>query len=166
VRGNGTRGAVPYLLKGLVFGHDGRALSPFHTTKKIGRRYRYYVPQRETKEHPGASGLPRLPAAELESAVLDHLRAILRSPDLLGEVLPRAMDLDPTLDEAKVTVAMTQLDAIWDQLFPAEQARIVQLLIDKVIVSPTDIEVRLRANGIERVVLELRPAGGEGRAAA
>ena len=83
VRGNATRAAVPYLLKGLVFGNDGRALSPFHTTKKNGRRYRYYIPQRDAKEHAGASGLPRLPAAELESAVLNQLRAILRSPALV-----------------------------------------------------------------------------------
>jgi hypothetical protein len=166
VRGNGTRAAVPYLLKGLVFGHDGRALSPFHNTKKNGRRYRYYVPQRENKEHAGASGLPRLPAAELESAVLDQLRAILRSRDLLGEILPRAMALDPALDEAKVTVAMTQLDAVWDQLFPTEQTRIVKLLVEKVIVSPTDLEVRLRANGIERLVFDLQPADGEQKAAA
>ena len=159
VRGNATRATVAYLLKGIVFGNDGRALSPWHTTKKNGRRYRYYVPQRENKEHAGASGLPRLPAAELESAVLDQLRAVLRSPDLLGDVLPRAIELDPSLDEAKVTVAMTRLDTIWDQLFPAEQTRIVKLLVEKVIVSPNDLEVRLRANGIERLVLELQPAG-------
>ncbi len=48
VRGNATRATVPYLLKGLVFGNDGRALSPFHTTKKNGRRYCDDVPQRET----------------------------------------------------------------------------------------------------------------------
>jgi len=52
---------------------------------------------------------------------------------------------------------LTRLDAIWDQLFPAEQTRIVKLLVEKVIVSPNDLEVRLRANGIERLVLELRP---------
>ena len=161
VRGNATRATVAYLLKGIVFGNDGRALSPWHTTKKNGRRYRYYVPQRENKEHAGASGLPRLPAAELESAVLDQLRAILRAPNLLGEMLPQAIKLDPTLDEAKITVAMTRLDAIWDQLFPAEQSRIVKLLVEKVIVSPNDLEVRLRANGIERLVLELRPEPDE-----
>lgn len=66
-----------------------------------------------------------------------------------------------TLDEAQVTVAMTRLDAIWDQLFPAEQSRIVRLLVEKVIVSPNDLEVRLRANGIERLVLELRPEPAE-----
>lgn len=76
--------------------------------------------------------------------MLDQLRAVLRSPDLLGDVLPRAIELDPSLDEAKVTVAMT---------------RIVKLLVEKVIVSPNDLEVRLRANGIERLVLELQPAG-------
>lgn len=101
--------------------------------------------------------MPRLPAAELESAILDPLRAILRAPDLLREVLPQAIELDPTLDEAQVTVAITRLDAIWDQLFPAEQSRIVRLLVEKVIVSPNDIEVRQRANGIGRLVLELRP---------
>lgn len=74
--------------------------------------------------------MPRLPAAELESAVLDQLRAILRAPDLLGEVLPQAIELDPTLDEAQVTVAMTRLDATWDQLLPAEQSRIVRLLVE------------------------------------
>ncbi|SFM13896.1 recombinase family protein [Nitrosomonas communis] len=157
VRGNDTRSKVPYLLKGIVFGSDGRALSPWHTTKKNGRRYRYYIPQRDTKEYAGASGLPRLPAAELESTVLNQLRAILRSPELIGEVLPQAIRLDPTLDEAKVTVAMTRLDAIWDQLFPAEQARIVKLLVEKVIVSPNGLEVRLRSNGIERLVLEMSP---------
>ena len=115
------------------------------------------MPQRDAKEHAGASGLPRLPAAELESAVLDQLRAILRAPNLLGDMLPQAIKLDPTLDEAKITVARTRLDAIWDQLFPAEQTRIVKLLVEKVIVSPNDLEVRLRANGIERLVLGLRP---------
>ena len=157
---------MPYLLKGIVFGNDGRALSPSHATKKNGRRYRYYIPQRDAKEHAGASGLPRLPAAELESAVLDQLRTLLRSPDLVREMLPQAIKMDPSLDEAKITVAMSRIDAIWDQLFPAEQRRIVQLLVDKVIVSPDEVEVRLRANGIERLVLELGPDTEELEAAA
>jgi hypothetical protein len=75
---------------------------------------------------------------------------------LLSDLVPQAKKLDPTLDEAKVTVAMTRLDLIWDQLFPAEQTRIVKMLIEKVIVSPSDLEVRLRANGIEQLVQELQ----------
>ncbi|MEZ5463616.1 MAG: hypothetical protein R3F22_00010 [Lysobacteraceae bacterium] len=54
---------------------------------------------------------------------------------------------------------MTRLDAIVEQLFPEAQTRIVKLRVEKVIVSPSDLEVRLRANGIERLVLELQPSG-------
>jgi hypothetical protein len=50
---------------------------------------------------------------------------------------------------------MKRLDIIWDQLFPAEQTRIVKLLVERVTVSPNDLEIRLRANGIERLALEL-----------
>ena len=87
---------------------------------------------------------------------------MLRSPEMIAGVTERAVRLDPSLDEAQVTVAMTRLDAIWEQLFPAEQQRIVRLLIDKVIVSPNDIEVRFRANGIEVLALELQPEPAAG----
>ena len=58
VRANDTRARVPFLLKGLLQGSDGRALTPWFTRKKNGRLYRYYLPVRENKEHAGASGLP------------------------------------------------------------------------------------------------------------
>ena len=38
-----------------------------------------------------------------------------------------------------------------------EQQRIVRLLVEKVIVSPDDLEVRFRPNGIEVLALELQP---------
>lgn len=67
------------------------------------------------------------------------------------------MGVDPSLDEAQVTVAMTRLEPIWEQLFPAEQQRILRLLVEQVIVSPTDLEVRFRPNGIQALARELRP---------
>ena len=155
VRATTTRAKTQYLLKGIVFGSDGRAMSPFQTAKQNGRRYRYYVPQRDIKEHAGASGLPRMPAAELESAVLEQLRGHLRSPDVVRDVLPQAQQYDPTLDEAIVTVAMKRLDDVWDQLFPAEQMRIVRLLVRQVNVSPNNMSMDLHPTGIQRLVLEL-----------
>ena len=136
---------------------DVQDITPWFTRKKNGRLYRYYLPVRENKEHAGASGLPRLPAGELEAAVLEQMRRVLRSPAMVAGVTEHATRLDPSLDEAQVTVAMTRLEAIWDQLFPAEQQRIMRLLIEKVIVSPQDIEVRFRPNGIEVLALELQP---------
>jgi hypothetical protein len=61
---------------------------------------------------------------------------------------------------------ITQLDAIWEQPFPAEQSRVVQLLAQKGIIWRTDLEVRLRANGIERWVLKTPQTAGDAQEAA
>jgi hypothetical protein len=41
--------------------------------------------------------------------------------------------------------------------FGTPPRRIVELIVEKVIISPDNMEVRLRVNGVERVVLELLP---------
>src|SRR6202008_4774328 len=53
VRANRSRNRTPALLTGLVFGSDGRAMSPTHTRKPGGRRYRYYVSQTVLREGAG-----------------------------------------------------------------------------------------------------------------
>ena len=63
---------------------------------------------------------------------------------------------DNHVDEAKVCVTMLQIEKVWDQLFPAEQERIVRLLIKKVVVTPHNIEVQFRPNGIERLAAEIK----------
>ncbi|WP_374296941.1 recombinase family protein [Sphingomonas sp.] len=158
--GASRRGKVEFLLKGLLTGPDGRALSPWHTTKPNGRTYRYYLSTRDTHEGPGASGLPRLPAGELEGAVVAQLRRVLRAPEMVETMIPEAVALDPALDEAQVTVAMTQVERVWDQLFPAEQQRLVRLLVDRVIVSPTNLELRLRPGGIGALAADARLSAG------
>jgi site-specific DNA recombinase len=158
--GASRRGKVEFLLKGLLTGPDGRALSPWHTTKANGRTYRYYLSTRDTHEGPGTSGLPRLPAGELEGAVVAQLRRVLRAPEMVEAIIPQAVALDPTLDDAQVTVAMTQVDRVWEQLFPAEQQRLVRLLVERVIVTPTNLELRLRPGGIGTLATDARPAAG------
>ena len=59
--------------------------------------------------------------------------------------------------------ALLQLDPLWDELFPAEQARIVQLLVERVDVRMHGVEVRLRPNGLAGLVREV---AGSRRAAA
>jgi hypothetical protein len=64
-------------------------------------------------------------------------------------------------DEAAVTEgdvidALSHLDPIWDELFPDEQKRIVQLLVERVEVHPEGAEVRIRSDGLTSLVIELR----------
>ena len=45
---------------------------------------------------------------------------------------------------------------LWDELFPAEQARIVRLLVERIDLAPDGMQVRLRAEGLHTLVEELR----------
>lgn len=140
----------------MVFAEDGRALTTWSSTKKkSGRRYRYYISTRDTKEYSGASGLPRIPAAELESAVVEQIRGILKAPPITQQVASIANQQGHEIDEAQATVALNKIDNVWEQLFPDEQSRIIKLLIEKIIVKPDNIDIRLWENGVERLTLEI-----------
>ena len=157
-----TRAQTAALLKGLIFGPTGAAMSPTHT-RKGSRLYRYYVSQDVLKRGPEACPVGRVPAAEIEAAVIDQLRGIFRQPEIIVGTwrAARAEQDDITEDEARE--ALLQLDPLWDELFPAEQARIVQLLVERVDVRMHGVEVRLRPNGLAGLVREV---AGSRRAAA
>ena len=45
---------------------------------------------------------------------------------------------------------------MWNELFPAEQARIVELLVERVDLQPDGIDLRLRIEGLTSLCSELR----------
>jgi len=57
----------------------------------------------------------------------------------------------------RVSEALRAIDPVWDVLFPEEQRRIVQLLIEDITISTSGIDIRFRTNGIEQIVEELQP---------
>ena len=101
VRGNRHRAQTPALLKGLIFGVDGRALSPTHTRRR-GRLYRYYVTQSVLKgQEAGENIVARVSAAEIEAAVTDQVRALLRQPEIVVGTWMAARAESPNLTEAR-----------------------------------------------------------------
>ena len=141
-RAANTRAETPALLKGLLYGPDGAAFSPTHT-RKGDRLYRYYVSQTVLKHGAGACPVARVPAAEIEAAVIDQIRGMLRAPEVVMATWRAAQPADD-LAEDEVRKALRQLDPLWAELFPAEQARIVQLLIERVDIGTDGLNVRLR----------------------
>jgi site-specific DNA recombinase len=148
-----ARAQTPALLKGLLFGPTGAAMSPTHT-RKGGRLYRYYVSQSVLKQGRGACPIGRVPAGEVETAVIDQLRGILRSPNVIVATWRAARKLVSDVTEAEVREALHQLDPLWNELFPAEQARIVRLLVDRVDVRQQGISIALRTEGIATLAEE------------
>jgi DNA invertase Pin-like site-specific DNA recombinase len=155
-----TRADTPALLKGLLFGPDGAAFSPTHT-KKGGKLYRYYVSQSVLKRGADACPIARVPAAEVEMAVIDQLRGLLRAPEIIIGTWRAARPEIDRLAEADVREALTRLDPIWDELFPAEQARIVQLLVERIDLAVNGLAIRLRTKGLTSLVNDLGIIGAD-----
>jgi site-specific DNA recombinase len=63
---------------------------------------------------------------------------------------------DDRITEAEVRDAFERLDPMWDELFPTEQARIVQLLVERVDVKVDGIAIRLRTGGLTKLLGELQ----------
>ena len=160
-----TLAQTPALLKGLIFGPTGRAMSPTHT-RKGGKLYRYYVSQMVLKHGPEACSIRRVAAAEIEAAVVEQLRGILRSPEIVVGTWRAAQEQNDGITEKEVREALEQLDPLWDELFPAEQARIVQLLVDRVDVSVDGIDIKLRVDGLAGLYREVAGIGERTRKAA
>jgi DNA invertase Pin-like site-specific DNA recombinase len=163
-RASRTRAATPALLKGLIFGPDGHAMAPSHTRKR-GRLYRFYRTTTALKLGHDACPIRSVPAGDVEAAVIGQIRALLRAPEVVVRVWRAAYLEDQAIDEREVVEALQRLDPLWDQLFPVEQARIVQLLVERVIVRLDGLEIRLRVEGISSLVEDLRRQDPERTAA-
>ncbi len=165
MRAGRTRAATPALLKGLIFGPTGCAMTPTHT-RRGDKLYRYYVSQSVLKRGADACPVGRVPAAEIEGAVVDQLRGLLRAPEVIVGTWRSARPEIDGLSEAEVREALEGLDPLWDELFPAEQARVVQLLVERVEVGQEGVDIRLRIDGLARLVHELGGMADDPRRAA
>jgi len=149
-----TRAKTPALLKGLIYGPDGAAFSPTHS-KKQGRLYRYYVSQTVLKHGAGSCPVSRVPAGEIEAAVIEQIRMVLRQPEIVAGTWKEARVHDNSIKEADAHAALQMLDPLWDELFPAEQTRILALLVERVDISTDALDVRLRTDGLAAVAREM-----------
>jgi hypothetical protein len=121
------------LLCGLVHDETGDRLTPTFTVK-AGQRYRYYVTNRLVttgRRHDATAW--RLPARQLEHAVVDALAALLSDQvRLLDQLAPsesRAGEVIGTMDKACKLASQLQTD-------PTQARSLVRSVIDRVTVTP------------------------------
>lgn len=157
-RSSNSRMQTPAPLKGLIFTDTGAAMTPT-ATKKRGKLYRYYVSMdviknRTTEDDSGSDQAPtRLPAGMVEDAIVTEVRRILQTPEVVTQVLA-ALKRDQ-VSEAEAIAALHDFNTLWAQLFPLEQARIIQLLVRRVTVTAAGLEVDIRREGVAGVIREM-----------
>jgi DNA invertase Pin-like site-specific DNA recombinase len=151
MRACATRAATPAPLKGLIrCAHCGRAMTPTHTRRR-GRLYRYYTCMKAIGSGHEACPVRSVAAGEIEAATVGQLRALLRAP----EIRARAERMAPDLPRQDLHEVLDRFDGLWDELFPAEQARLLQLLIERIDVATEGAELRLRGAGLASLVADL-----------
>jgi len=107
------------------------------------------------KHGAGSCPVGRVPAGEIEAAVIDQLRAVFRQPEIVAGTWKAARAQDGEITEADARDALTRLDPLWDELFPAEQARIAALLVERIDIGTDGLNVRLRTDGLIGLAREM-----------
>jgi len=139
--------------------HCSSAMTPTHTRRR-GRLYRYYVCLGASRRGHDTCPVRSIAASEIEGLVLGQVRRLLASPELVARTITavrreNGAAEDAVFDEHDAIEALGALDPVWDELYPAEQARILRLLIERIDVAPDGISVTLHAAGIRSLVAEL-----------
>ncbi len=145
------------LLLGLFYTADGEKFQPAFTCKPNGKRYRYYVPNRKVRFGADASPAGRVPAEPIEQMVLAQVHAALTAPEMVQSVWEVVRAEYPDITEPEVVLPLRQFGLVWEQLFPAERQRIVQLLIERVTLREEGIEIVWREGGWHTLAGEMRP---------
>src|SRR5260363_367540 len=86
---------------------------------------------------------------------LARAQAALAAPEVVQSVWQRAQAATPNIEEPVVVLALRNLSTLWTQLFPAEQQRIVQLLIERVQLREEGIDIQWRESGWQQWAGEL-----------
>jgi hypothetical protein len=136
-------------------------MTPSHS-RKNGRLYRYYVSTDAIRQGYSECAVRSVPAAEVEEAVVSQVRHLLQTPEVIARTWAAAKN-ELEVPEREVVQTVTDFAPLWDELFPAEQARIVRLLVERIDLAPEGMQVRLRAEGLQTLVEEL--GSGEVRTA-
>ena len=164
-RGNRTRAQTPAPLKGMIrCRHCNRAMTTSHTRKK-GALYRYYVCVNAAKNSYGDCPIGSISAGEVESIVFKHIQGLIRSPEMVARTWKVANGGDEKITEREVVDALHNLEPVWNELFPVEQNRLLQLLVKTVEVKTNNIEIHLRIDGLKSLAEELAQTDAQGETA-
>lgn len=151
-----NRNSSEALLKGLIFTSTGAAMTPTFT-RKGERLYHYYTSMDLIRNRaiPDKAAPLRLSAAVVDGAVIAELRRLIAAPEVAARVIAAYRQDGNRVEEKAIVEALRRFNDLWDALFPAEQARIVRLLVGRVTVGSAGIAVDLRNNGVATLVRDL-----------
>lgn len=121
-------------------------------TTRNGREYRYYVPTNYFKKGCLDCPVRSLGAGELEEAVIRQLQGIFTAPEVIGETWKQAQEQQPNITLPEVRAQLGNILEVWQELFPAEQTRLIRQIVREIVVSEDGMKIYLHSRDLSALV--------------
>ncbi len=139
-------------LKGILrCGHCGCAMTPSYSIKE-SKRYCYYICHNKKKHLTEDCPIKRIASNEIESIVFEKLKDVLQSETFYGLLI------EAGVREDVLKHTLQHLPELWNQLFPIERIRLIQLLFEKVTVYKGHVDIVVQTNGMKTLIEEMQHA--------
>jgi hypothetical protein len=156
-----ARATKASLFTGIIFDPEGNRFTPTHTNK-YGRRYRYYTSQAVIRKTTQTDQPARIPAHDLESAVIDRVLEFLRSPRELLKALGGNGN-----ERGKYSELLKQASekaAGWMTISSQQRESFFKAILDRVIIHSESVEVNIRKQTlIQQLARKAAPHSNENR---
>jgi len=149
-RSSGTNAKHPSLLAGLLFDETGDHLTPTHANNH-GKRYRFYISHRLMQDKRKDLGAWRLPAAELETMVIDGLAQRLSDHTQLIELTQLHAADAATLHQ--VFIKVKHLKDMADVQAQSPIQNLIRTAIKRIDIEPGQMTLTICAASLKAVLL-------------
>ncbi len=139
------------VLKGLIFDAAGNRFTPTHA-KKAGRRYRYYTSRAVIRKAAFDQPMGRIPAVDLEDAILKEVFRFLRSPEEIVKVM-RFRRGAAARFEGLLRLSIQQTKK-WTESPSSEQWSVLKSILKRVVILETAVEIHLNYSAVLQALLE------------
>jgi len=144
VRDSTRRQSTIAPLKGILrCGHCNSSMVPVKS-RRWGREYHYYHCCRDMKRSLSICPVKQIPAGEIEKLVIDRMKEILVSPEILIAV---ARQTGMRANEISTMFSKE----FWEEITPGETQRLMQILLEQVTINEDGVVMEIRTAGIESV---------------
>jgi hypothetical protein len=143
----------PYPLKGLLkCGSCGMTMTPT-ACNNHGLKYRYYTCSNHIRFKSCKSAVRNIPAEGIESKVIDEILLKLKSPEIMLKIHELAKE--NAVNETQLQSSLRNISETWTYLYPQEQIKIAQLLVDFIELKEDGLNIQMNLDGFNTLLFGL-----------
>jgi hypothetical protein len=150
------------LFTGILFDTAGNRYTPTHTNKS-GRRYRYYTSQAVIRKATQTDEPARIPAHDLEAAVIERILEFMKSPREVLKLLAPAGKQAVNGKYSELLKRASEKVTNWSKLSAEQRGHLITGILERVVVHPDEAEVLIRKDILIQKLLGKEPAQSAAR---